>query len=99
MTLRTRQNLEDVGGSRFDSKGCLDQLSFVLHNLDLAFALELQLQHALLRAPGGTRTPNLLIRSQKLYPLSYGRQLPKDSVTIYRDLVPGNQGMMGETRF
>ncbi len=24
-------------------------------------------------APGGTRTPNLLIRSQTLYPLSYGR--------------------------
>ena len=24
-------------------------------------------------APGGTRTPNLLIRSQVLYPLSYGR--------------------------
>ena len=24
-------------------------------------------------APGGTRTPNLLIRSQMLYPLSYGR--------------------------
>ena len=23
--------------------------------------------------PGGTRTPNLLIRSQMLYPLSYGR--------------------------
>ena len=30
-------------------------------------------------APGGTRTPNLLIRSQKLYPLSYGRQLRKDT--------------------
>ncbi len=24
-------------------------------------------------APGGTRTPNPLIRSQVLYPLSYGR--------------------------
>ena len=24
-------------------------------------------------APGGIRTPNLLIRSQMLYPLSYGR--------------------------
>jgi hypothetical protein len=24
-------------------------------------------------APGETRTPNLLIRSQMLYPLSYGR--------------------------
>lgn len=27
-------------------------------------------------APGGIRTPNLLIRSQMLYPLSYGRFLP-----------------------
>lgn len=26
-------------------------------------------------APGGTRTPNLLIRSQALYPLSYERTL------------------------
>ena len=26
-------------------------------------------------APGGIRTPNLLIRSQMLYPLSYGRLL------------------------
>jgi hypothetical protein len=25
-------------------------------------------------APGGIRTPNLLIRSQMLYPLSYGRR-------------------------
>jgi hypothetical protein len=28
-------------------------------------------------APGGIRTPNLLIRSQMLYPLSYGRSLCK----------------------
>ena len=27
-------------------------------------------------APGGIRTPNLLIRSQMLYPLSHGRRLP-----------------------
>jgi hypothetical protein len=27
-----------------------------------------------LGAPEGTRTPNLLIRSQMLYPLSYGRR-------------------------
>ena len=27
-----------------------------------------------LRAPEGIRTPNLLIRSQMLYPLSYGRR-------------------------
>ena len=30
-------------------------------------------QGLVLRAPEGTRTPNLLIRSQMLYPLSYGR--------------------------
>jgi hypothetical protein len=29
-----------------------------------------------LRAPEGIRTPNLLIRSQMLYPLSYGRSVP-----------------------
>ena len=28
-----------------------------------------------LRAPEGIRTPNLLIRSQMLYPLSYGRNV------------------------
>ena len=27
------------------------------------------------RAPEGIRTPNLLIRSQMLYPLSYGRNV------------------------
>ncbi len=27
-------------------------------------------------APGGIRNPNLLIRSQMLYPLSYGRMPP-----------------------
>ncbi|MEA2651809.1 MAG: hypothetical protein QOI85_1530 [Chloroflexota bacterium] len=26
-------------------------------------------------APGGIRTPDLLIRSQLLYPLSYGREI------------------------
>src|SRR3989344_8479161 len=26
-----------------------------------------------LNAPGGTRTPNLFVRSETLYPLSYGR--------------------------
>src|SRR5581483_4235143 len=31
-------------------------------------------------ALGGTRTPNLLIRSQMLYPLSYERGLVKESV-------------------
>ncbi len=29
-------------------------------------------------APGGSRTPNLLIRSQMLYPLSYRRSTLKD---------------------
>ena len=28
-------------------------------------------------ALGGTRTPNLLIRSQMLYPLSYERLMPR----------------------
>ena len=31
-------------------------------------------------APEGTRTPNLLIRSQVLYPLSYGRSATKRRV-------------------
>lgn len=30
-------------------------------------------------APGGIRTPNRLIRSQILYPLSYRRTLPRDN--------------------
>jgi hypothetical protein len=29
--------------------------------------------HTVIGAPGGSRTPNLLIRSQMLYPLSYRR--------------------------
>src|SRR5699024_11382528 len=34
-------------------------------------------------APGGTRTPNLLIRSQMLYPLSYGRRCgPRTTVLL-----------------
>ncbi len=32
-------------------------------------------------APEGIRTPNLLIRSQMLYPLSYGRSRPSVSGT------------------
>ncbi len=35
-------------------------------------------------ALGGTRTPNLLIRSQMLYPLSYERRLTSDSVRHLR---------------
>ena len=34
---------------------------------DLRFSVSTQ------SAPGGIRTPNLLIRNQMLYPLSYGR--------------------------
>jgi hypothetical protein len=30
-------------------------------------------------APGGIRTPDLLIRSQSLYPLSYGRAMADDT--------------------
>ena len=42
------------------------------------------------RAPEGTRTPNLLIRSQMLYPLSYGRGWCCSVVARrLRDLNPG----------
>ena len=34
--------------------------------------------HAGYGAPAGIRTPNLLIRSQMLYPLSYGRKVVSD---------------------
>ena len=33
-------------------------------------------------APGGIRTPNLLIRSQMLYPLSYGRSVENNFESI-----------------
>ena len=39
----------------------------------LSIRLQDLLQGPDLRAPGGIRTPNLLIRSQMLYPLSYRR--------------------------
>jgi hypothetical protein len=35
--------------------------------------MNVQVRAGFVGAPGGTRTPNLLIRSQMLYPLSYGR--------------------------
>ncbi len=35
-------------------------------------------------APEGIRTPNLLIRSQMLYPLSYGRMAANDRRAVYR---------------
>ena len=34
-------------------------------------------------APEGIRTPNLLIRSQMLYPLSYGRMAANDRREVY----------------
>ena len=37
-------------------------------------------------APGGNRTPNLLVRSQTLYPLSYGR---------LRNSIPGRSRLPG----
>ena len=37
-------------------------------------------------APGGTRTPNRLIRSQMLYPLSYGRNCPVSLLFVERNL-------------
>ena len=45
-------------------------------------------------APGGIRTPNLLIRSQMLYPLSYGRLPVKPTSPI---LVPRLVGRQSET--
>jgi hypothetical protein len=33
-------------------------------------------------APEGIRTPNLLIRSQMLYPLSYGRVVANDRPSV-----------------
>ena len=36
------------------------------------------LNHINAGAPAGIRTPNLLIRSQMLYPLSYGRKVLSD---------------------
>ena len=36
----------------------------------------------LICAPGGIRTPNLLIRSQMLYPLSYGRSVENNFESI-----------------
>ena len=38
--------------------------------------------HACYGAPAGIRTPNLLIRSQMLYPLSYGRSFCVNDLTI-----------------
>ena len=35
-------------------------------------------------APGGIRTPNLLIRSQMLYPLSYGRRCMFSCTSVLR---------------
>lgn len=34
-------------------------------------------------APEGIRTPNLLIRSQMLYPLSYGRMPDEPTAEVY----------------
>ena len=41
----------------------------------------------MLCALGGTRTPNLLVRSQMLYPLSYERSRTRHSVR-HRGLAP-----------
>jgi len=43
--------------------------------------------------PGGTRTPNLLVRSQTLYPLSYGYTrteiITEESARFNAHVVPG----------
>jgi hypothetical protein len=44
-------------------------------------------------APEGIRTPNLLIRSQMLYPLSYGRMFGCPAVKATG--VPGDRGSRG----
>jgi len=44
---------------------------------------DFNLNRASYSAPAGIRTPNLLIRSQMLYPLSYGRNLSLESLAIY----------------
>ena len=41
------------------------------------------------RAPGGIRTPNLLIRSQMLYPLSYGR-LETSTKCVHAGTIPAD---------
>ena len=41
-------------------------------------AKESLIQEGVICAPVGIRTPNLLIRSQMLYPLSYGRLRPRE---------------------
>ena len=46
-------------------------------------------------APVGIRTPNLLIRSQMLYPLSYGRPLPNWSATRKDNTGSGREDEIG----
>ena len=43
-----------------------------------------------IHAPGETRTPNLLIRSQMLYPIEL-RALPRDAWILYTHLRPSNE--------
>jgi hypothetical protein len=45
--------------------------------------------------PEGTRTPNLLIRSQVLYPLSYGRMFSCAGASTDRAEAPGFEPGMG----
>ncbi|MEN9343010.1 MAG: hypothetical protein RIR24_597 [Actinomycetota bacterium] len=47
-------------------------------------------------ALGGTRTPNLLIRSQMLYPLSYKRRVNLDSSLLENQASRGALPLVGE---
>jgi hypothetical protein len=49
-------------------------------------------------ALGGTRTPNLLIRSQMLYPLSYERQMAQLVYGTAQAGWPGQPGAMSTNR-
>ena len=54
-------------------------------DLEDCLTLVLELNYSLgnlIGAPAGIRTPNLLIRSQMLYPLSYGRSFCVNDLTI-----------------
>jgi hypothetical protein len=55
-------------------------------------------------APEGTRTPNLLIRSQMLYPLSYGRMssvfsFAEAGILLSPDLLDDDSSMSPERPF
>ena len=54
---------------------CADQHVFAPWGKELADENKPYIKGENRGTPGGIRTPNLLIRSQMLYPLSYGRKI------------------------